>query len=78
MAHRGLAHPDQQGEVADTQFLREAEGMQDPGTVRIGEQPEYLRDAFGIREGEHLVQKGRDVLWMQTLGLASLPGKLDN
>ena len=36
VADRRLPHPNQQGEIADAQLLREAEGVQDPRAVRIG------------------------------------------
>jgi hypothetical protein len=77
MAHRGLAHPDQQGKIADAELFGKAEGMQDAGAVRIGEQSEDLRDALGIGRREHSVEQGGDVLRMQTFDANSGQLKLE-
>jgi hypothetical protein len=77
MANRRLSHPDEEREIAYAELLREAERVQDPRTVRIGEQAEDLRDAVRLREPEYTVKERGDVLGVDALGLASLGRKLD-
>ena len=78
VADRGLPHPNQEGKIADAQLLSEAEGVQDPRAVRVGEESEDPRYAVGFRVREDLIEERLHVLGMHALGFATLRRKFDS